>query len=76
MRFMFAQQQIRINMLLEMLKSREMISESDVDAFEHLAKDENDVLRQVTRQYAKYGSSLGLDVATLFGIDQLPTEES
>jgi len=62
--YMLARQQMLIESLLEILRSRELLDEGDADAFEALTREIQEidpgVLRRVGSQYAAYATVLGL----------------
>jgi len=62
--FMFSRQTLLINALVEMLKSRDILQDDDVHAFESLArqtKQDMKIFNGVVSQYSRYAKELGLE---------------
>jgi hypothetical protein len=61
---MFARQTILIKSILEMLKSRDVLEDDDVAAFEALVREtehqDREILHATVNQYTKYAEGLGL----------------
>jgi len=59
---MFARQTLVINALVEILKSRDILQDDDVNAFEALARQtDQDMDHAVVSQYSRYAKELGLE---------------
>ena len=60
--YMFAQQNIRLKALLEILESRGILEENDFDAFQQLATElmGEDMMRATMNQYREYARLFSL----------------
>jgi hypothetical protein len=61
---MFARQTLVINALVEILKSRDILQDDDVNAFEALARQTDqdmEIFHAVVSQYSRYAKELGLE---------------
>jgi hypothetical protein len=62
--FMFARQFMMVNSLIEILKNRGVLDDSDVEAFEELTRatetSQMDSFHAVVSQYSKFAEQLGI----------------
>lgn len=65
---MFTRQNLYIQMLLDMLKSRDIIQADDIPAFDSVViadRDNVDAFVRALAQYRKFANQLGLELPTL-----------